>query len=54
MVIPLRADSTDESEGLDITQHGEEAYIHGGGLSSISAHAEVPRTGPGMASVPVR
>jgi Amt family ammonium transporter len=54
LVLPLRAGSTDESEGLDITQHGEEAYIHLGGLSSISAHAEVPRTGPGMASVPVR
>jgi len=28
MVIPLRATSQDETSGLDVTQHGEEAYIH--------------------------
>jgi Amt family ammonium transporter len=32
-VIPLRAESKEESEGLDMTQHGEEAYVHGGGSS---------------------
>ena len=30
LVVPLRADAGDEVEGLDLTQHGEEAYIHGG------------------------
>jgi len=30
-VIPLRADAADESSGLDITQHGEEAYVHAEG-----------------------
>jgi len=30
-VIPLRADAVDESSGLDITQHGEEAYVHAEG-----------------------
>jgi Amt family ammonium transporter len=33
IVIPLRADLTDEGTGLDITQHGEEAYLHVGGTS---------------------
>ena len=28
LVLPLRADSVDETTGLDVTQHGEEAYIH--------------------------
>ena len=28
LVIPLRADAADETTGLDVTQHGEEAYIH--------------------------
>ena len=37
-VIPLRADSKDEQTGLDVTQHGEEAYVHeGGGGSPIGA-----------------
>jgi Amt family ammonium transporter len=30
-VIPLRATAEDESEGLDTTAHGEEAYVHVGG-----------------------
>ena len=34
LVIPLRATEDDESAGLDITQHGEEAYLHVGGTSS--------------------
>ena len=34
LVIPLRASESDESTGLDITQHGEEAYLHVGGTSS--------------------
>ena len=33
-VVPLRASESDESAGLDITQHGEEAYLHAGGASS--------------------
>jgi len=31
VVVPLRADEADESVGLDLSQHGEEAYVHGGG-----------------------
>ena len=34
LVIPLRASDSDESSGLDITQHGEEAYLHVGGMST--------------------
>src|SRR5215216_3407737 len=33
LVMPLRANAEDESAGLDITQHGEEAYLHAGGTS---------------------
>jgi Amt family ammonium transporter len=36
--IPLQAGVSNESAGLDITQHGEEAYLHVGGASS-QAHA---------------
>ena len=31
LVIPIRAEATDESAGLDLTQHGEEAYLHAEG-----------------------
>lgn len=31
MVMPLRATVAEETEGLDISQHGEEAYLHGEG-----------------------
>ena len=34
LVLPLRVGTSDESTGLDITQHGEEAYLHAEG----SAH----------------
>jgi Amt family ammonium transporter len=51
LVIPLRATSADEAEGLDITQHGEEAYIHGGGLSA-AAHIETKHSAPGLVSAP--
>ena len=38
LIMPLRASSTDETEGLDITQHGEEAYLNigGGGGAHLS------------------
>ena len=34
IVIPLRATPADESTGLDLTHHGEEAYLHAGGGSA--------------------
>jgi Amt family ammonium transporter len=40
LVIPLRASANDEMEGLDITQHGEEAYLHAdGGERAIATPA---------------
>jgi hypothetical protein len=33
LVLPLRADMQEETVGLDVNQHGEEAYIHGEGLT---------------------
>jgi Amt family ammonium transporter len=35
LVIPLRAEDTHETAGLDLTQHGEEAYIHEGGVRTV-------------------
>jgi Amt family ammonium transporter len=35
VVFPLRASSQAESEGLDTTAHGEEAYVHSGGSTQI-------------------
>ena len=34
VVIPLRATADDESTGLDVGQHGEEAYVQAGGSSA--------------------
>ena len=36
-VMPLRADAESESLGMDLSQHGEEAYVHagGGGTSAL-------------------
>jgi Amt family ammonium transporter len=31
LFVPLRATVADEATGLDVTMHGEEAYLHGGG-----------------------
>ena len=39
VVIPLRATDADESTGLDISQHGEEAYLHTGGTTSAISTA---------------
>ena len=37
LVLPLRADSADETAGMDVTQHGEEAYIHERGMTPTSS-----------------
>ncbi|MES1255829.1 MAG: ammonium transporter [Acidobacteriota bacterium] len=36
LVIPLRVDRDEEAVGLDESQHGEEAYVHAGGVSAIA------------------
>ena len=33
-VLPLRADANEESVGMDLSQHGEEAYVHAGGSAA--------------------
>jgi Amt family ammonium transporter len=35
VVFPLRADADDEGTGLDITMHGEEAYVHAQGATAM-------------------
>src|SRR5687767_3300573 len=35
LVLPLRAADSEETEGLDLTQHGEEAYVHAGDMSPV-------------------
>jgi len=41
-VIPLRATADDESMGLDISEHGEEAYLHTGGASPAVVMSNMP------------
>lgn len=48
LVMPLRATEHEESVGMDIIQHGEEAYLTGEGAILVSADAgEVPVANPG-------
>ena len=35
-IVPLRADAADETYGMDVTQHGEEAYVHDDGSVAMS------------------
>jgi Amt family ammonium transporter len=35
LFMPLRATREAEAEGLDMTQHGEEAYLHDGGMEAV-------------------
>jgi Amt family ammonium transporter len=39
LVMPLRATSSEEADGMDIAAHGEEAYMHSGGASPIDSAA---------------
>jgi len=50
LVMALRASTSEESEGLDITEHGEEAYAFGGSMSPAAA-AETDGTQPVLAPV---
>ena len=53
LVMPLRATEHDESLGMDVTQHGEEAYATGEGailvLPDGDGRATVPVADPGIA-----
>ena len=37
LVMPLHADAEDEAVGLDVSEHGEEAYVHAEGATALSA-----------------
>jgi len=45
LVMPLRAAAGDEAEGLDVTMHGEEAYLQAGGMDAIPAPARPEKHG---------
>ena len=38
LFIPLRATAADEATGLDVTMHGEEAYLHGERNTRVGRH----------------
>jgi len=48
LVMPLRATSDEEASGLDIALHGEEAYLHDGGMEAV-APVETPAFQPATA-----
>jgi Amt family ammonium transporter len=52
VVIPLRADAGDETTGLDVTQHGEEAYIHERGIAAVPSDFR-SKDAPGYVKSPV-
>jgi Amt family ammonium transporter len=41
-ITPLRAPADDEAVGLDLSQHGEEAYVHAEGSASMSMAVDRP------------
>ena len=53
VVIPLRADAGDETTGLDVTQHGEEAYIHERGITAPIAEVRPTEKAGGYVKSPV-
>jgi ammonium transporter, Amt family len=53
VVLPLRADTGDETAGLDVTQHGEEAYIHERGITAPVAEHKPSTTAGGYVKSPV-
>jgi Amt family ammonium transporter len=53
LVIPLRANEEEEMTGMDVTQHGEEAYIHSQGMTSSIVHGSSSHTTPAFVKTPV-
>ena len=43
LVVPLRASGDDEAIGLDISNHGEEAYVHGEASSQMLSVASMKK-----------
>jgi Amt family ammonium transporter len=52
LVIPLRATADEEAGGLDITMHGEEAYLHDGGMDTLIPAPSQSAPGLAGSSVP--
>jgi Amt family ammonium transporter len=53
VVLPLRADAGDEDAGLDLMQHGEEAYVHASGSTVLTEGSTYEREAtPAMAPSP--
>ena len=54
LVLPLRATSDDEASGLDISLHGEEAYLHSEGSSRGNAadYSEMTKRRPAETLAP--
>jgi Amt family ammonium transporter len=42
VIVPLRAEATDEGMGMDVSQHGEEAYAGGEGAILVLPDRETP------------
>jgi Amt family ammonium transporter len=49
-VMPIRAERTDEGLGMDVSQHGEEAYADGEGAILVLPDREVTAPAPAMAT----
>jgi ammonium transporter, Amt family len=53
LVMPLRINSRDEKLGLDVSDHGEEAYTHGDGAILVKPKEPAPaRSAAGIVTVP--
>jgi Amt family ammonium transporter len=50
-ILPLRADSAEEGLGMDVSQHGEEAYVEGEGAILVLPETSIPTAHPAMATV---
>jgi Amt family ammonium transporter len=50
LFVPLRATADEESAGLDLTMHGEEAYPHFGGMQAAPVAAEPQAQGASVTS----
>ena len=51
VIIPLRADSAEEGLGMDVSQHGEEAYVDGEGAILVLPEQMPTSVRPAMAPV---
>jgi Amt family ammonium transporter len=50
LAIPLRAAATEEGPGMDVSQHGEEAYVHGDGAILVLPEGGAPVGATAMAT----